>query len=95
MGKRSQWISQCTNCSHDTLFCYVDLLIRQYYLWANPFTDEKEKYYLIAMGVGTIINGVLSVVLGKFIFPTVPRLAWLLVTSLTDLAIIVFLIAVS
>jgi O-antigen/teichoic acid export membrane protein len=56
---------------------------------------KKEKYYLIAMGVGTIINGVLSVVLGKFIFPDSPSIGVAIGTSLTDLAIIVFLIAVS
>lgn len=56
---------------------------------------KKEKYYLIAMGAGTIVNGVLSVILGKFVFPNSPSIGVAIGTSLTDLAIIIFLIAVS
>ncbi|HPS19011.1 MAG TPA: oligosaccharide flippase family protein [Bacilli bacterium] len=56
---------------------------------------KKEKYYLIAMGVGTIVNGVLSVILGKYVFPTNAAIGVAIGTSATDLAIIIFLVAAS
>jgi len=56
---------------------------------------KKEKYYLIAMGAGTLVNIVLSIVLGKYVFPNNMAIGVAIGTSLTDLGIIIFLIAVS
>jgi len=56
---------------------------------------KKEKYYLIAMALGTAINIVLSIVLGKYVFSSNPAIGVAIGTSVTDLAIIIFLCAMS
>ena len=60
---------------------------------------KKEKYYLIAIGVGTIINGILSIVLGGIIAPKVswmsPALGVAIGTVATDVLIISFLISIT
>ena len=56
---------------------------------------KKEKYYLFALLGGTILNAVLSIVLGKFVFTNNPGLGVAIGTSITDLLILVFLCATS
>lgn len=60
---------------------------------------KKEKYYLIAIGVGTIINGILSIVLGGIVAPKVswmsPALGVAIGTVATDVLIISFLISIT
>ena len=56
---------------------------------------KKEKYYLFALLGGTILNAVLSIVFGKFVFTNNPGLGVAIGTSVTDLLILVFLCAVS
>ena len=56
---------------------------------------KKEKYYLYALLGGTILNAVLSIVLGKFVFTNNPGLGVAIGTSVTDLLILIFLCAVS
>lgn len=56
---------------------------------------KKEKYYLFAMGGGTVINIIFSIVLGKYVFASNPAIGVAIGTSVTDLAMIIFLIAVS
>ena len=56
---------------------------------------KKEKYYLFALLGGTILNAVLSIVLGKYVFTNNPGLGVAIGTSVTDLLILVFLCATS
>ncbi|MCB9497934.1 MAG: oligosaccharide flippase family protein [Erysipelotrichaceae bacterium] len=56
---------------------------------------KKEKYYLIAMASGTAINIVLSIVLGKYVFSDNPAIGVAIGTSVTDLAIIIYLCIMS
>lgn len=56
---------------------------------------KKEKYYLYAIGGGTALNIVLSVVLGKYAFPDSPAIGVAIGTAATDLLILVFLVSVS
>ena len=60
---------------------------------------KKEKYYLIAMLTGTIINIVLSIVLGKFVAEKVswmsPAMGVAIGTAATDLLMIIFLVSLS
>ena len=56
---------------------------------------KKEKYYLFALLGGTILNAVLSVVLGKYVFTNNPGLGVAIGTSVTDLLILIFLCATS
>ena len=56
---------------------------------------KKEKYYLYALLGGTILNAVLSVVFGKYVFTNNPGLGVAIGTSVTDLLILVFLCSVS
>ena len=61
---------------------------------------KKEKYYLIAMGSGTILNVVLSIVLG-YVFPIYviktlsPSVGVAIGTAITDLIIIIFLVSIT
>ena len=61
---------------------------------------KKEKYYLIAMGSGTLLNVVLSIVLG-YVFPTYviktlsPSVGVAIGTAITDLIIIIFLVSIT
>ncbi len=56
---------------------------------------KKEKYYLIAIGVGTLLNVALSIILGGFIFKDRPAIGVAIGTASTDLLIIIFLMAIS
>lgn len=54
---------------------------------------KKEKYYLFAMLGGTILNAVLSIVLGTTVFKENPAIGVAIGTVFTDLLIIIFLIS--
>ena len=56
---------------------------------------KKEKYYLYALLGGTILNIVLSIVFGKYVFKNNPAVGVAIGTSFTDLLILVFLVSVS
>ena len=60
---------------------------------------KKEKYYLIAMGSGTILNIALSIVLGgvlpKYVNGLSPSVGVAIGTALTDLIIIIFLVSIT
>ena len=56
---------------------------------------KKEKYYLFSMLIGTIVNAVLSIVLGKYVFASNPAVGVALGTVITDVSIIIFLLAVT
>ena len=56
---------------------------------------KKEKYYLIALGGGTILNIVFSIVFGLYLFPNNPSIGVALGTAVTDLLILVFLVSVT
>ena len=56
---------------------------------------KKEKYYLIALLGGTILNIVFSIVFGLYLFPTKPSIGVALGTALTDLLIVIFLLSVT
>ena len=56
---------------------------------------KKEKYYLIAIGVGTLLNIALSIVLGGVVFKDRPAIGVAIGTAATDLLIIIFLMAIS
>lgn len=52
---------------------------------------KKEKYYLITMLSGTLINAVMSILLGKYVFKDNPSIGVAIGTSVTDLVIIIIL----
>lgn len=56
---------------------------------------KKEKYYLFAMLAGTIVNAVLSIILGGLVFKTNPAIGVAIGTVVTDIGIIIFLLAVT
>ena len=56
---------------------------------------KKEKFYLYALLGGTILNIVLSIVFGKYVFKNNPAVGVAIGTSLTDLLILIFLVSVS
>ena len=56
---------------------------------------KKEKYYLFALGGGVIVNAILSVVLGKFVFVTHPAVGVAIGTVATDLCIFIFLLSIT
>ena len=56
---------------------------------------KKEKYYLLAIGVGTLLNIALSIILGGIVFKDRPAIGVAIGTASTDLLIIIFLIAIS
>ena len=56
---------------------------------------KKEKYYLIAIGVGTLLNIALSIVLGGFVFKDKPAIGVAIGTVSTDVLIIIFLLAIT
>jgi hypothetical protein len=60
---------------------------------------KKEKYYLIAIGAGTVINAILSIVLGGVVAPKVnwmsSALGVAIGTVFTDLLIITFLVSLT
>ena len=60
---------------------------------------KKEKYYLLSMGVGTIINIAMSIVLGGIVSKHVswmtPAIGVAIGTAVTDLLIIIFLISIT
>ena len=60
---------------------------------------KKEKYYLIAMLSGTLLNVVLSIVLGKYVADKVswmsPAMGVAIGTAVTDLLMIIFLVSLT
>lgn len=56
---------------------------------------KKEKYYLMAIGIGTLLNIVLSIVLGGFVFKDKPAIGVAIGTVSTDVLIIIFLLAIT
>ena len=60
---------------------------------------KKEKYYLIAMGAGTVLNIALSIVLGyvlpKYVNAITPSIGVAIGTAFTDLIIIIFLVIIT
>ena len=56
---------------------------------------KKEKYYLLAIGVGTVLNVALSIILGGFVFKDRPAIGVAIGTASTDLLIIIFLMSIS
>ena len=56
---------------------------------------KKEKYYLLAIGVGTLLNIALSIILGGFVFKNRPAIGVAIGTASTDLLIIIFLMVIS
>ena len=56
---------------------------------------KKEKYYLIALAGGTILNIALSIVFGKYVFTNMPAVGVAIGTAITDLLVLVFLVSVS
>lgn len=57
--------------------------------------QKKEKYYLFALLGGTILNIILSITFGKYVFKNNPAIGVALGTSITDLLILIFLLSVS
>ncbi len=56
---------------------------------------KKEKYYLIALVGGTLLNIVFSIVFGLYLFPNKPSIGVALGTAVTDLLILIFLVSVT
>ena len=56
---------------------------------------KKEKYYLFAMLIGTVVNIGMSLLLGGVVFKETPAIGVAIGTVVTDVAIIVFLFAVT
>ena len=56
---------------------------------------KKEKYYLLAIGVGTLLNIALSIILGGYVFKDRPAIGVAIGTAATDLLIIIFLMTIS
>ena len=52
---------------------------------------KKEKYYLYALLIGVVVNAILSVILGGFVFKSHPAIGVAIGTVCTDIAIFVFL----
>ena len=53
---------------------------------------KKERYYLLSLLIGVVVNAILSVVLGKFVFKEHPAIGVAIGTAVTDLGILVFLL---
>jgi O-antigen/teichoic acid export membrane protein len=56
---------------------------------------KKEKYYLIAISFGVILNVSLSIILGMFVFKTNPAIGVAIGTIATDIIIFIYLILVT
>lgn len=56
---------------------------------------KKEKYYLIAIGAGTVLNAIMSIVLGMFVFKDKPAIGVAIGTVTTDVLIIAFLLVLT
>ena len=56
---------------------------------------KKEKYYLYALLGGTLLNIALSIIFGKYVFKTMPAVGVAVGTSVTDLLILIYLVAVT
>ena len=54
---------------------------------------KKEKYYLIALVGGTLLNIIFSIVFGLYLFPNKPSVGVALGTAVTDLLILIFLVS--
>ena len=77
-------------CSMMLTYTISDIIYGQILL-----PTKKEKYYLIALGGGTLLNVALSIVFGKYIFPNNPGIGVAIGTSITDLLILIFLVSVT
>ena len=56
---------------------------------------KRENYYLYAILAGSVLNVVFSIVLGKYVFKNNPSIGVAMGTTLTDLCIVIFMIATS
>lgn len=56
---------------------------------------KKEKYYLIALGSGAILNTILSVIFGAFVFKEHPSIGIAVSTMIVEVLVIAFLFACS
>ena len=77
-------------CSMMLTYTISDIIYGQILL-----PTKKEKYYLIALVSGTLLNVVLSIVFGAFVFKEHPAIGVAIGTAVTDLLVLVFLISVS
>lgn len=77
-------------CSMMLTYSISDIIYGQILL-----PTKKEKYYLIALGGGTILNIVLSIVFGKYVFVNNPGVGVAIGTAATDLLILIFLISMT
>lgn len=77
-------------CSMMLTYSISDIIYGQVLL-----PTKKEKYYLFALLGGTILNIVLSILLGAFAFKEHPAIGVAIGTAVTDLIIVIFLISVS
>ena len=77
-------------CSMMLTYSISDIIYGQILL-----PTKKEKYYLYALLGGTVLNIVLSIVLGKYVFKENPSIGVAIGTSLTDALIVIFLISVN
>ena len=57
--------------------------------------QKKEKYYLMAIGIGTVINIALSIILGGFVFKKNPAIGVAIGTMATDVMVSAFLISIT
>ena len=93
-GYQSAPIILVTLCSMMITYSLGDIIYGQILL---PM--KKEKYYLLAIGVGTVLNIVLSILLGyvlpKHISWLTPAIGVAIGTAFTDLLIIVFLVSLT
>lgn len=77
-------------CSMMITYTISDMIYGQILL-----PQKKEKYYLFALLGGTILNVILSVVFGKYVFTNNPAIGVAIGTSVTDLLIVIFMITIS
>ena len=77
-------------CSMMLTYSISDIIYGQILL-----PTKREKYYLFALIGGTILNAVLSIVLGKFVFVNNPGVGVAIGTVSTDLLIVLFLISIN
>ena len=77
-------------CSMMLTYTISDIIYGQVLL-----PTKKEKYYLIALVSGTVLNVALSIIFGAFVFKEHPAIGVALGTALTDLLVLIFLVTIS
>ena len=77
-------------CSMMLTYTISDIIYGQILL-----PTKKEKYYLIALVSGTLLNIVLSIVLGAVVFKEHPAIGVAIGTAVTDLLVLIFLVSIS